>query len=98
MEILLCCDSGEDIVGKGMTELCVHRKEAPVCVNLKNNTSFEESLLSFYIVINTVSARDDIYSSLEVCQYRRMLLFPEWLLYPLYVTSHLFFTVALRPI
>lgn len=76
-----CYDFGEDAVGEVMRELHVHRKEAPACVNLKNKTSFGESLLWFYIVINSVSARGDIYSSLEVCQHGRMLLFPEWLLY-----------------
>lgn len=44
---------------------------------LKNKTSFGESLLWLYIVIHTVSAGGDIYSSLEVCQCGRMLLFLE---------------------
>lgn len=81
-----------------MRELRVHRKVASVCVNLKNQTSFGESLLWFYIVINSVSARGDIYSSSEVCHHGRMLLFPEWFLFPLYVIFHLAFIVALRPI
>lgn len=93
-----CCDSGECAVGEVMRELCVHRKVASVCVNLKNKTSFGESLLWFYLVINSVSARGDIYSSSEACPYGRMLLFPEWFLFPLYVIFHLAFIVALRPI
>lgn len=88
MKLLLCfwrhC-------GEGKTELWVQRKEAPACINLKNKTSFGESLLWLYIVLHTVSAGGDIYSSLEVCQCRRMLLFLEWLLNPLYVIFHLFF-------
>ena len=55
-------------MGEVMRDLCVHRKVAPVCVNLKTKASFGESLLWFYIVINSVSARGDIYGSSEVCR------------------------------
>lgn len=69
-----------------------------MCQFKKNKTSFRESLLWFYIILNCVSAGCDIYSSIVFCQYGRMLLFPKWLLYPLYVIFHLLFIVALRPI
>lgn len=85
-----CCGGGKE-------QTVLHRKEALGGINLKNKTYFWETFLWVYIIINSVSAGVDIYSYIEFCQYGRIL-FPEFMLYPLYVIFHVFFGVDLRKI
>lgn len=60
-----CCgDSGENL-GMGNEKWCVHKRGGCTICQFKTNTSLGE-FVWFYALINGVSARGDIYSSLEV--------------------------------
>ena len=60
-----CCKDSEENLGMDNQILCMHKRRGCTICQFKANTSLGE-FVWFYVLINGVSARGDIYSSSEV--------------------------------